>query len=412
VLAIFLGAHSFVNNTHVGLLVAFASLVTAVAQPLWGVIADHAGTKNRILAIVHIGIACMAWLFILPRHNSFLTLIPSVFILYSLVYSPMSLIDAIVVENLDKVRLRYGVIRAFGSGGAALAAFSLFIINSMTELRPQHTFIILFCTTLLALIPLKFIPRTVGYAHKEMKKRISTDNRKDALKSSVNNDAVSGHIGDIEIIANDAKRPAFDFTTIFQNKRLMLLLAYGLFTFICIGCQNTYFSVYYATERGLNAGVGMYGLLFTVCIASEAAVMSLGNRFYTKLNIYSVFTIIQISACIRSLIMFLSPNANLMFVMAIFHGHIFGLLFLRVAPYIGGIVSEEMRATGQACWSVMLMGLGPVIGSAFGGLITLKFDLPFVFLFASIALLIITIIFFVLFRRQRSIDRKEGFVAA
>ena len=60
-IAIFLGSHAFVSNSHVGLIVALASLVTAVAQPLWGVIADHASTKNMILRIIHASIACTAW---------------------------------------------------------------------------------------------------------------------------------------------------------------------------------------------------------------------------------------------------------------------------------------------------------------------------------------------------------------
>ena len=410
VLAIFLGSHAFVNNTHVGLIVAFASLVTAAAQPLWGVVADHASTKNKILMIVHIGIACAAWLFILPRHAGFLTLIPAVFVIYSLVYIPMSLTDTIVVENLHSVRLRYGVIRAFGSGGAAIAAFALFVFDSFVDMRPQYTFIILFCTTLLALIPLRFIPRTVGHAHKEKERVAHKEKERVAYKEKERAPAIPAATATPEI-APAARRTGFNFSAIIQNKRLMLLLAYGFFTFVCIGCQNTYFSVYFATDRGLNAGVGMYGLLFTVCIAAEAAVMSLGYKVYTRLNIYTVFTMIQLAACIRSMIMYLAPNAAAMFIMAIFHGHVFGMLFLRVAPYIGSIVKDEMRATGQACWSVMFMGLGPVIGSALGGLITLRFDLPHVFLFSAIALFVTAFVFFILFRRQKAVDRKEGFIA-
>jgi predicted MFS family arabinose efflux permease len=107
--------------------------------------------------------------------------------------------------------------------------------------------------------------------------------------------------------------------------------------------------------------------------------------------------------------MFIAPNAYVMFAMAIFHGHLWGLIFLRIAPYINGIVKEEMRATGQACWSVMLMGLGPVIGSALGGLITIRFDIRQVFLLTAFLLLITTVAFFFLFRRRRAADRAEGF---
>ena len=379
-LAIFLGSHAFISNTQVGLIVALASLVTAVAQPLWGAIADHASSKNRILLIIHICVACSAWLFILPRHTSFLTLLPAVVAIYGLVYSPMSLTDTIVVENLDKVRLRYGVMRALSAGGAATAAFLMFAFSGVVDSRPQYAYAVLFGSTVLCVFPLRYMPKTVGYAHR-----------------GKGGHAVAG-----------ARRPGFDFAAIFKNKRLLLLLAYGLFTFIWLGCQNTYFSVYYATERGLNAGVGMYGLLFTVCIAAEAAVMLLGTRVYNKLHIYTTLTLVQIAACARSLVIYLSPNEYAVFAMIIFHGHLFGMLFLRVAPYIGSIVPEEMRATGQACWSVMFMGLGPVVGSVAGGLITSFFDIRQVFLIASVALMATTAVFYFLFRRQRAFDRLEA----
>jgi len=376
-LAIFLGSHAFINNTQVGLIVALASLVTAVAQPLWGVVADHSASKNRILFIIHICLACAAWLFILPKHTGFLTLLPAVIIIYSLVYSPMSLTDTIVVENLDKVRLRYGVMRALSAGGAATAAFMMFAFSSVVDANPQYAYVLVFCATLLCVVPLRFIPRTVGHAHRQKLSPADTG----------------------------SKRSGFDIAAIFQNKKLLLLLTYGLFTFIWLGCQNTYFSMYFATERGLNAGVGMYGLLFTACIGAEGIVMLLGTRVYNKPHIYTVLTLVHIAAVIRSLIIYFSPNEFAVFSMIIFHGHLYGMLFLRVAPYIGSIVPEEMRATGQACWAVMFMGLGPVIGSAVGGLIANFFEIRQIFLIASFALAITTMVFYVIFRRQRALER-------
>ena len=385
-LPIFLGTLAFVSNSRVGLIAAATSLVTAAAQPIWGVMADRSKLKNRVLLITHLCIACVVWLLILPDHKGFITLLPAILILYSLVYIPMSLTDAIVVENLNKVRIRYGLIRSFSSVGSAIAAFMLFIFNGAVDENPRYAYAILFCTTLLSLIPLAFIPPTAGHARKEK------------------NIPAAG-------AASGGRRPTgFVPAGVIKNKRLVLLLAYGLFTFICVGCQNTYFSMYYATDRGLNAGVGMYGLLFTVCIAAEASVMLFGNKIYGKLNIYTVFTLIQLSAFLRSLVIYFAPNAYAMFIMAIFHGHLYGMLFLRVAPHIGGIVPDEARATGQACWSVMFMGLGPVIGSALGGLITLKYEIRDVFLFTAVAFLIIAAVFALLFRRQRAVDRAEGFV--
>jgi len=413
-IAIYLGSHAFVNDTHVGIIVAIASLVTAVAQPLWGVVADHASSKNRILNILFICIAGMAWIIILPKHTGFATLLPAIIMLYSLVYIPISLTDTIVVENMDKVRMRYGVIRAFGAFGAAFAAFMTFVFSDAIDTNPQFAYIFLVLTALLSLIPLRFIPLTEGHAHAARKKTAGP-------AAQANPAAQSGPSANPELaesadpldaaqtVGAEPGRGGFNFAGIFKNKRMMLLLSYGLFTFICLSCQNTYFSVYFATDRGLNAGVGLYGLLFTVCIATEAIVMIFGSRLYSRLHIYTILTIVHVSAFARAFIIYIAPNAPFMFLMALFHGHVFGLLFLRIAPYIGSIVSDEMRATGQACWTVMFMGLGPVFGSLLGGLITSLFDIRAVFLFSAVALFLTTIVFFVLFRRRRAADLQVGY---
>ncbi|MDR3121400.1 MAG: MFS transporter, partial [Clostridiales bacterium] len=234
------------------------------------------------------------------------------------------------------------------------------------------------------LIPLRFIPITRGHAHRG-----------------------GGGAGGKTV----GRGGGVNLTMIVKNRRLMLLLGFGLFHFMFVSCQNTYFSVYYATERGMNAGIGMYGLFFALSISGEALVMILGHKLFSRLNVYTVFSVIPLAGSLRALIVYLAPNPYIMMVSAVFHGLMFGLLWMHAAPYIGRIVPNEMRATGQASWSVMVSGLGPVIGSTLGGLLTNFIDIRGVFLFVSCALSLVFIVFSFLFRRQRAIDRAEGFIA-
>jgi PPP family 3-phenylpropionic acid transporter len=198
-------------------------------------------------------------------------------------------------------------------------------------------------------------------------------------------------------------------SVVLKNRRLVLLLAFGLSHFIFVSCTNTFLSVYYTTGQGMNAGIGMYGLFYAVCIALEALVLLFGANFIGKLSVYWVFLLAPLAGCGRALTIYLAPNQYVMMICAVFHALMFGPLWTRLAPYVRDIVPEEMRATGQALWSIMVSGLGPVVGSLLGGMLVGLVGIHNLFLVTAAASVCIFAVFFFLFRRQRGIDAAEGF---
>jgi predicted MFS family arabinose efflux permease len=194
---------------------------------------------------------------------------------------------------------------------------------------------------------------------------------------------------------------------IFANRRLVLLLCYILFLFIGVSATNTFLGIYYATPQGLNAGLGTYGLYFTICIAAETSLMLFGSRLLSKINIYNIFLLVCLGACFRALIAYLAPNIYVMQLSTIGHALLFAPLWSRLSPYVNSIVSKEMRATGQAAWYIMAFGLGPVLGSALGGLVADLFGIRNLFAVSAGMLFAVAVVFSFLFRHQRILDEAE-----
>jgi predicted MFS family arabinose efflux permease len=309
---------------------------------------------------------------VLPKHASFLTLIPSVTVVFAVLIIPGMLTDTIIVENIDKTGTPFGTVKCFASAGAGAAALLLYLLSLFFEIKPTTTFMIAAFNSVLSFVPLHFMPVTRGHAH-----GLKSGKEKTSMKA------------------------------VLKNRRLVLLLAYILLLFIGVQATNVFLGIYYATAQGLNAGIGMYGLFFAICIAVETSLMLFANKLWSRIDIYNIFLLVCLAACGRSLVIFLAPNVYVIQLCAIFHSLLFAPLWSRLSPYVNSIVTKEMRATGQAAWYIMAFGLGPVLGSALGGVIADLTGLRKLFLVTALMLFIIAFLFYFLFRRRRALDRAE-----
>lgn len=371
-MSIYIRSFPFVSDVMVGLIVSLGYLVTTLSQPVWGSVADHARTKNRVLRGVILCAAAFMWLLILPKHATFFTLVPSVLAVFAVLIIPGMLTDTIVVENIERTGVPFGTVKCFSSAGAGSAALLLYILSLFIPIKPATTFIIAAFNSALSLVPLRFMPVTRGHAR-----------------------GVKGGGGKTNIKA------------VFKNRRLVLLLAYILLLFTGVQATNVFLGIYYATARGLNAGIGMYGLFFAICIACETCLMLFANRLLSRIDIYNIFLLVALAASGRALVIFLSPNVYVIQVCAVFHALLFAPLWSRLSPYVNSIVTKETRATGQAAWYIMAFGLGPVFGSALGGVIADLTGLRNLFLVTALMLFAIAFLFYFLFRRQRALDKAE-----
>lgn len=365
-LPIYIDALPFSTNSTTGLAIAVGAATTICAQPVWGRLADRAKTKNRILMIALALEGLMGLLFFTELPNLWVLLL-CVILFYVPFLAPQALIDTIVVENMDKVKVRFGMLRCFASGGAALMAFVFGVIGNMTNIKAFSLFAIF---ALASIIPLLFLPKTKGHARE------------------------SGH--------------KISYKRLLSNRRFVLFLFYGFALFLCGSMINAFFPIYFSTEKGLNAGIEGYGLFMGVTILLEASVMFFGSRFFSKLNPYVVFMFPLIAGIFRMLITVLAQAPSDMYIYPIFHALWFAPLWTKVAPFIQSVVPEEMRATGQSVWTIITCGIAPVIGSLAAGGLSDLIGMREMYVVICVTMALLSITFAVLFIRQVRVDRREN----
>lgn len=375
--SLYISGFDFIDGLAVGLIMALNYIVAAGGQLIWGNLADQARTKNKILVIVLAGIFLTTWPVVLPDHQSIATLLSSVVVLNLFLLVPLTIFDTMVVENSEKCGLRFGTMRGFASAGSAAVAFALFAVGTLAavKLKARTGLVIMAFAALLILLPLRLAPETKGHDHGQKGKRMA------------------------------------EIRILMKNRRFLLLLIFGLFNFTCTGAYVAYFSIFYTSAEGLGASLEILNLYGALCIAGEAILVIVSGKIFQNKDIYWIFTWASVMGAFRSLSAFLAPNPYFLMAGGIFQGLMFGPLWGRVAPFIGSIVRDEVRATAQAIWSIVIQGLGPACGALIGGFATRIVGLRGVFLVITCLHLLVAAAFLFPFRVQHIRDREEGFIS-
>ena len=102
------------SGTQIGILAALNPLVTVIATPLWGTLADATQRYKQLLLVMMAG--CLVTVFLLSQATQFgwLLLIIALFAFFA--GSVMPLIDSSVLAQLEK-KERYGKLRLWGTVG-------------------------------------------------------------------------------------------------------------------------------------------------------------------------------------------------------------------------------------------------------------------------------------------------------
>ncbi len=365
-LPIYVNSLPFATNSTVGVVLAVGAITTIMVQSLWGQMADRAKTKNSVLKIALIVQGATALLFCVKMPNMPMLLL-AVVIFYIAFLAPQTLVETIVVENSNKVKVRFGVLRCFSSGGCALAAL---ILGMMKNPTGEVAFALFSVCAVASLIPLHFVPATKGHA--------------------------------------SGKKDKISFKKLLGNRRFMVFLAYGLALFFCGSIFNSFFSIYVSTEQGLNTGVAWYSRFMALTILMEALVMLFGAKKFAKMNPYAVFIIPLIAGVIRMATMVLAKDTGDMWIYPFSHAMWFGPLWAKVAPFIQSVVPEEMRATGQSMWMIATNGFAPVMGALIAGGIAETYSIHTLYILGCVLMAVLCVVFAILFILQNRRDKAEG----
>lgn len=350
--------HIGFNKSAIGVLLAIGTLVSILAQPVWGIASDRAASKNTILKILMLGSAMIIILFPLSKSFIYLAVIISVFTLFQSSINPVS--DSITLEYLENGRWKFGPIRLAGTLGFALmSVLAGFLVRQNIEV----IFILYFFITIIAFFTVFQLPRIPGHQ--------STGNRVPLWR-------------------------------IFKSRELVILLAFHFIIQVTFGFYYSFFSIYYMQ---LGADSSLLGLSMFVSSTSEIPFLLFADKIINKLGIRLTLIASALIISIRWILIYFVTDIHAILLVNATHGLSFIVFAFCMATFISKNVPKELRSSGQTMNALLCIGLARMVGSVIGGVVSDITGIKQVFLYTSfigfIAILLFGSIFLFKYKYSR-----------
>lgn len=305
------------DSVQLSYITAIRPVAMIFGQYIWGVVADKSKTINRILAFLMAGVVLAAATFMLFR--SFVGVFISTIIYYFSYSSVYPLMDTISMNMVATGKIRsYGDIRIMTSVGYVI---SVWFSGILSEKNPILIFVVMAGFTSMALISMKWIPKTPGLRKKGEKFN--------SFKFFIN-----------PIIFF----PLFSY--------LILQFVYASF--------DALFPIYLSIDLG--GGDGLYGLSMAIRVAGEFLVLPFLSKIQKLFPFKTAFAIFLCLSSVRFVICAFTVNVVVLTIAPLLSGigNIGALTW--IINYCGNLAPEKGKATVQThMW--MLYSVAQIFGS-------------------------------------------------
>jgi PPP family 3-phenylpropionic acid transporter len=344
------------SGKEIGILAGVTPIVSLFAAPFWGAVAD-ATQRQKALMIFAFGATPLVMLGVFFARS-----FTALFILAALlafVNAPlMPILDNSTLKLLGPRRNEYGKLRVWGSIGFGITAPLAGILIERYGLPSAFYgyFFLMFCGFAIAW----FFPK------------------------------VQVQIG----------MPFWSGLRLFvMDRRWVLFLAMIFFAGAGMATILS-FLLLYLSEMGANAT--LMGITMSIGVISEIAMMFYSNRLLARFGTRWLMAIGMFALVLRTL-GFAFMNAPWQaLVIQILQGIHFGAFWVASVEYANEIAPPGMGATAQGILSGFNMGLGMAVGAVAGGLVYDTLGPSTMYLIASISVFIMTVIFLIGTRPQKS----------
>lgn len=345
---------SGLSGPQIGLLVGISPIVTWLAAPFWGALADSTRRHRLMLTVTIVG--TMGMVALLSWATGLVWLVPIVAV-YAFFAAPiMPLVDNSVMDLLGERRELYGRQRVWGAVGWGAAALLAGVLVDRFGLGFSfYAFIFFMGIGLAVSMPLKVSGGTIGLPFWQ------------------------------------------GMRTLASNRALMIFLATVLFASMGSGIVHNYLFLYLAD---LGASETLMGLSLTVATLSEIPVFFFSALLLRKVGARGLLLMSLLAYVVRLLAYTLMPPVWLVLPINLLHGLTFSALWVAGVSYANEVAPKGMGATAQGLFTGMTMGLGAAGGALLGG--TLYDSLgPAVMFRVAAGCVLVGLIFFVLAGRSR-----------
>jgi PPP family 3-phenylpropionic acid transporter len=308
------------SATQVGLLLSISPLVSLLAPPLWGHLADRTGRASRVLTGLTLGAALAFSLLLVAR--SFPALVASMmtYALFASSFTP--LIDSLAMHHVARTGGSYAHLRLFGSLGFIVST----VVFGLLVKRVDETLVL----TPLVLLTL-LVPWTL----------------------TLRDTAVPG----------PRPHPLAGLRLLRHPDFRWLLAATGLHWLACAPYHGS-LSIH-VMSLGLPPSV--VGLTAGAGVLAEVGVMAFYPRLAGRFAPRHVLGFAFASSALRWGGMALTSSAGVLVALAPLHGLTFGAFYVASVAFLARRVPPELRASGQALFAAVTFGVGGLVGYAGSG---------------------------------------------
>ncbi|MEC0264877.1 MFS transporter [Paenibacillus anseongense] len=339
------------DHFQIGLLSTAGAITAMIAQPRWGLAADRAASKNRLLLIALLLTSILVWT--LPAAGSQFWVLFACTVVFGAVQCVINpLGDTITLEISRKSGFNFSRIRTAGSVGYALMA----VIAGWLLDRNLHYMFPLFSGLVFVAFLLAWgIPKVEGHQHKA----------KVQLKQ------------------------------LFTSRKLVLIYLYTLVVNCTLGFFTTFQAVY-SKEQGMSTA--LIGIGVSIGSISQFPFMLFFQPLYRRFGIFKILLCSGIILAVRWLLFSGSLSPAVYLATWVLHGGTFMLFYLCLAEYVSTHVPKELKASGQMMNSLTMNAISRTLGSLLGGLYAGWFGIRSGFMVCSIICIAAVALFWYYYR--------------
>ncbi|MFP2933572.1 MFS transporter [Pyxidicoccus sp. 3LG] len=308
------------STARVGLLLAVSPLVSLLAPPLWGHLADRTGRTSRILTVLALGAVLTFSLLLVAR--AFPALVASLVAYAFFASSFTPLIDSLALHHVARSGGSYAHLRMFGSVGFIVSS----VVFGLWVAKVDRAAVI---------VPLVLLAVLVAWTF------------------TLRDTAAPG----------PRPHPLAGLRLLRHKDFRWLLAATSLHWVACAPYHGT-LSIH-VNALGLSPAV--VGLTAGAGVVAEVVVMALYPRLAARFAPRHVLAFAFASSALRWGGMALTSSASVLVGLAPLHGLTFGAFYVASVAFLARRVPPELRASGQALFAAVTFGLGGLVGYASSG---------------------------------------------
>ncbi len=354
------------SATEIGLLVGISPVVTFIAAPLWGGLAD-ATRRHKPMLLATIVLATLVVGVFLIGTNLY-QLIPVVVALALFSAPIMPLIDNTVLAMLGDHRERYGRIRLWGALGWGAVGTIGGLLVDWAGLGASFFSYFFFMLLLLA-----------------------TAIRMPVVEQSIGSRFWQGA------------------RSLFADRQWTVLLVTIFCSGVAMSITNHFLFLYVDTLGGSRT---LMGLSLTAATISEVPIFFYAERLLQRWGARGLLMASLLAQVIRVFAYALMPTPWLILPISLLHGFTFSAMWTASVAYAGELAAPKgLMTTAQGMLSGVSMGLGGVIGALIGGVVFEQWGPVALFHMAGLIALV-GMLFFPLAGRQTAPLRTEAVTAS